>query len=152
MSATSDIQARREQIAVDYFRKVDAGDPSVTDLFTPDAVMFYPKFGYARGPAQIAAFARGLARGIAELEHEIDGFTVLSSGDHVVVEGVERGTTTSGVTFPDGESTYGLFCNVFEFEGELVRRVHIYVDPDFAATHEDGVAWGRSVREDIATL
>src|SRR5690606_41834188 len=81
MSATSDIQARREQIAVDYFRRVDAGDPAVTELFTPDAVMFYPKFGYARGPAQIAAFARGLARGIAELEHEIDGFTVLSRSE-----------------------------------------------------------------------
>lgn len=150
MDTTSDIQARREQIAVDYFRRVDAGDPSVTDLFTQDAVMFYPKFGFARGKAQIAAFAQGLARGIAELEHEIEGFTVISSGNHVVVEGVEHGTTTSGVTFPDGAFTYGLFCNVFEFEGDLIRRVHVYVDPDFAATHEDGVAWGRSVQESIA--
>ncbi|GFN01174.1 hypothetical protein Sfulv_59840 [Streptomyces fulvorobeus] len=77
---------------------------------------------------------------------------MLTSGSHVVVEGAEKGTTTSGVDFPDGVYSFGLFCNVFEFEGELIKRLHIYVDPDFANTHAEGVAWGKSVRDGIASL
>ncbi|MFI5841182.1 nuclear transport factor 2 family protein [Catenuloplanes sp. NPDC051500] len=152
MDAITEIQKRREEIAVDYFRMVDAGNPAVVDLFTEDARMFYPKFGIASGKAQIGAFAQGLGRGIASLEHEIDGFTVLSSGNYVIVEGAEKGTTTSGVNFPDGVSSFGLFCNVFEFQGELVKRLHIYVDPDFANTHTEGVAWGKSVQDSITSL
>lgn len=152
MNGTGGIQKRREEIAIDYFRMVDAGDPAVIDIFTDDAQMFYPKFGIAIGKAQIGAFAQGLGRGIASLTHEIDGFTVLSSGNHVIIEGMERGTTASGVDFPDGVSSFGLFCNVFEFEGELIKRLHIYVDPDFANTHAEGVAWGKSVQDSIASL
>ncbi|MFG2481033.1 nuclear transport factor 2 family protein [Streptomyces fagopyri] len=145
MNDTGDIQKRREEIVINYFHMVDAGDPAVIDIFTENAQMFYPKFGIAIGKAQIGAFAHGLGRGIASLTHEIDGFTVLSSGNYVIVEGTERGTTASGVDFPDGVASFGLFCNVFEFEGELVKRIHIYVDPDFANTHAEGVAWGKSV-------
>lgn len=65
----------------------------------------------------------------------------------MVIEGAVKGTTTSGATFPDRVSSFGLFCNVFEFEGERIKRVHIYEDPDFASTHSEGVAWGESVRD-----
>ncbi|SDS94603.1 nuclear transport factor 2 family protein [Actinoplanes derwentensis] len=152
MNATTDLQKRREEVAISYFRMVDAGDPAVLDVFTDDAQMFYPKFGIARGKAQIGAFAQTLGRGLSSLTHEIDDFVVLTSGDHVIVEGAENGTTSSGVEFPDGVSSFGLFCNVFEFEGELIKRVHIYVDPDFANTHADGVAWGRSAQDTIAAI
>jgi hypothetical protein len=152
VATTSDIQKHREEITVDYFRRVDVGDPTVIDLFTEDAQMFYPKFGFAQGKAQIGAFAQGLNRGLASLRHEIEGFTVLSSGNYVVVEGAENGTTRSGVDFPDGVSSFGLFCNVFEFEGDLIKRLHIYVDPDFAGTHDEGTAWGRSVQDSLGNL
>ena len=141
-----------KDIAKQYFRAVDAGDPGVLDLFTDDAQMFYPKFGYARGKAQIGAFAQGLGRGVPLLEHEIDDFVYIAAGSRVVVEGAEHGTTATGVTFPDGVSSFGLFCNVFEFHGDLISRVHIYVDPDFASTHVDGVTWGQSVQSAIAAL
>ncbi|WP_277959774.1 nuclear transport factor 2 family protein [Frigoribacterium faeni] len=149
---TANADARREEIARQYFRLADAGDPAIVDLFTDDAQMFYPKFGYARGKAQIGAFAGGLGRGVVSLCHDIDGFTVISAGDHVVVEGTERGTTTTGVEFPDDKSSFGLFCNVFKFEGLLIKRVHVYVDPDFANTHTQGVEWGQSVQADVAAL
>ncbi|WP_405833295.1 hypothetical protein [Streptomyces sp. NBC_01176] len=42
-----------------------------------------------------------------------------------------------------------MFCNVFEFEGERIKRLHIYEDPDFAGTHADGIIWGQSVRGNI---
>lgn len=108
--------------------------------------MFFPKFGIATGKAQIASFAQGFAGKIASIQHDIPGLTVVSSGNYVVTEGSVRGTTTSGTAFPDGSSSYGLFCNVFEFEGERIKRLHIYEDPDFASTHMDGVEWGKSVR------
>ncbi|MDX2642230.1 nuclear transport factor 2 family protein [Streptomyces sp. NBC_00510] len=149
MNGTSDLQRAREEAAVNYFRLVDAADPAVLDLFVDNARMFFPKFGFATGKDQIGAFAQGLGRGISAIEHDIPGFTVLSSGNYVVVEGSVKGTTTSGVAFPDGVSSYGLFCNVFEFEGDLIKRVHIYEDPDFASTHTDGVAWGESVRDSM---
>jgi non-homologous end joining protein Ku len=62
---------------IDYFHMADAGKSAVIDLFTDDAQMFYPKFGIANGKAQIGAFAQGLGRGIASLQHEFDRFTVL---------------------------------------------------------------------------
>lgn len=60
-----------------------------------------------------------------------------------------KGKTATGVAFPDGVSSFGLFRNVFEFEGELIKRVHIYEGPDFASTHAAGVAWGKSVSGSI---
>ncbi|GAB3974710.1 hypothetical protein GCM10029978_057000 [Actinoallomurus acanthiterrae] len=149
MHDSSDLQKAREESAINYFRLVDAADPAVLDLFTDDAQMFFPKFGFATGKDQIGAFAQGLGRGISAIEHDIPGFIVLSSGNYVVIEGAVKGTTTSGVAFPDGVSSFGLFCNVFEFEGERIKRVHIYEDPDFASTHTDGVAWGKSVSDSM---
>jgi hypothetical protein len=149
---TGSEKSELEEVAVQYFRLVDAGDPAVIDLFVDDAQMFYPKFGYARGKAEIGAFARGLSRGVSRLHHEIDDFNVIAIGEYVVVEGAEHGLTSSGIDFPDGRSSFGVFCNVFEFEGALIKRVHIYVDPDFASTHADGVAWGESVQADITDL
>ncbi|MGY5034075.1 nuclear transport factor 2 family protein [Streptomyces sp. 900116325] len=138
MNGGSELQEARQEAAINYFRLVDAGDPAVSDLFTDNAQMFFPKFGFATGKDQIGAFAQGLGRGISAIEHDIPGLTVLSSGNYVVIEGEVKGTTTSGVAFPDGVSSYGLFCNVFEFEGERIKRIHIYEDPDFGSMHTDG--------------
>ncbi|MFD1270983.1 nuclear transport factor 2 family protein [Streptomyces kaempferi] len=146
MTKSNDLQEAREEVAARYFRLVDSSDPAILDLFTDDAQMFFPKFGIATGKAQIASFAQGFAGKIASIQHDIPGLTVVSSGNYVVTEGSVRGTTTSGTAFPDGSSSYGLFCNVFEFEGERIKRLHIYEDPDFASTHMDGVEWGKSVR------
>ncbi|WP_017748448.1 hypothetical protein [Scytonema hofmannii] len=47
--------------------------------------------------------------------------------------------TRSGVALPDGIVSQGLFCNVFEFDGVLIRRMHIYVDPDFTSADRDRI-------------
>ncbi|MFH9969210.1 nuclear transport factor 2 family protein, partial [Streptomyces mirabilis] len=86
---------------------------------------------------------------ISSIQHDIPGLTVISSGNYVVTEGSVRGTTKSGAAFPDGKSSYGLFCNVFEFEDERIKRLHIYEDPDFASTHTDAINWGESVRDSM---
>jgi len=45
-----------------YFRKVDAGDPTVLDLFTDDVQMFFPKFGIAHGKAAVVILANAYER------------------------------------------------------------------------------------------
>ena len=62
-------------------------------------------------------------------------FNIIVSDKYIIVEGQEGGETKEGIKWPDNKKSFGKFCNVFEFEGSLIKRVHIYVDPDF--TSED---------------
>lgn len=120
----------RIEIVRDYFRKVDAKDPSLIDLFTDEVEFFFPKFGVAHGKAAVARFGERIAHEAAKLIHDIDGFIFTVEGDRIVVEGREWGVTAEGRQWPDGEISQGRFCNVFEFDGPLISRTYIYVDPD----------------------
>ncbi|RAW06080.1 hypothetical protein DKQ62_15770 [Halomonas elongata] len=121
----------RLDIVQDYFRRVDAGDPSVTALFTENVSFYFPKFGPASGKAALVEFGERIRREVPELVHDIDAFRYIVDDDHVVVEGTESGRLRDGTTWPDGEISQGRFCSVFAFEDDLIRRMHIYVDPDF---------------------
>jgi ketosteroid isomerase-like protein len=132
LHAPSDAGAQRD-VAVAYFRKADARDPTVVDLFTEDVELFFPKLGRVRGKDGFARFAGTLAAEMARLEHDVEGFRVVQSGSIVVVEGTERGETRDGTAWPDGVVSEGRFCNVFEFDGTLIRRLYVYVDPDFTS-------------------
>ncbi|MCM2505517.1 nuclear transport factor 2 family protein [Aureimonas altamirensis] len=127
MSAPAD---PRIETVRDYFRKVDAKDPSLIDLFTDDVEFFFPKFGTARGKAAVARFGERIAQEAARLTHDIDGFVFTVEENRVVVEGREWGVTADGREWPDGEVSQGRFANVFEFDGPLISRTYIYVDPD----------------------
>lgn len=122
-----------------YLRKVDARDPTVLDVFTDDVQMFFPKFGLAHGKAALAKLSETLTGELASIEHDIDGFHYIVSGNFVVVEGTERGVTRNGVYWPDGVVSEGRFCNVFEFDGVLIQRRHIYVDPDYTSADQDRI-------------
>lgn len=129
-----------------YFRKVDAKDPSLLDLFTDDVELFFPKFGAARGKAAVAQFGERIAVEAARLTHDIDGFVFTADGDRVVVEGREWGVTADGRQWPDGEISQGRFANVFAFEGPLISRASIYVDPDFTGDDKRRIALYREGR------
>lgn len=73
----------------------------------------------------------------AMASHDVENLHILVAGDHVIVEGTERGMTRSGRTWPDGVVSTGRFCNVFEFDSLLIRRLHIYVDPSFTSSHQE---------------
>ncbi|WP_394832053.1 nuclear transport factor 2 family protein [Pendulispora rubella] len=135
-----DIEARRK-IVENYFRWVDAGDPRLFDLFTDDVEFFFPKFGRGRGKDAIRRFRAAFEAQIAELEHDIAGLHYIASdaGDFIVVEGQERGVTRDGAKWPDGTINEGRFCDVFQFEGALIRRTYIYVDPDFTNADDSRV-------------
>lgn len=122
-----------------YFRGADTRDPAFLDLFTEDVELFFPKFGLARGKAAVAEFGARLAAELESLEHGIPGLRKIVAGDTIVVEGTERGVTRGGLRWPDGVVSQGRFCDVFDFEGTLIRSVHIYVDPDFTSADRDRI-------------
>lgn len=68
---------------------------------------------------------------LARLEHDIEGLRFIEAWDTIVVEGREWGEMADGKPFPDDKISHGRFCNVFEFRGDLISAVRIYVDPDF---------------------
>jgi ketosteroid isomerase-like protein len=129
----------RLEIIRSYFKRVDERDPTFLDLFTDDVEFFFPKFGSARGKAAIAKCGERLAKHLETLEHDIDGFTYIPSGNLIAVEGRESGVTRNGSRWPDGIISQGRFCNVFEFDGLLISRIAIYVDPDFTNDDKDRV-------------
>lgn len=128
--------SERIEIVREYFRKVDAADPSIMELYTEDVELYFPKFGFGHGKADLAEFTRRLGQDLGSLAHDIDGLDIMVAGDRVIVEGREWGTTADGAPWPDGQVSTGLFCNVFTFRGLLISSVHIYTDPDFTSSHE----------------
>ncbi len=131
---SSELEAKRIDKIVAYFRKVnevDAGDPDLLEFFTDDVQFYFPKYGTTRGKDAVVTFDERIGRELKSVRQDIDGFNYIAAGDHVVVEGTESGVTWSGISWPDGTISQGRFCSVFEFDGLLIRRLHIYVDPDF---------------------
>ena len=133
------LTAARLEVITAYFRGADNRDPAFLDVFTEDVELFFPKFGLTRGKVAVAEFGARLAAELESLEHDIPGLRTIVAGDTIVVEGTEAGITRSGLRWPDGVVSQGRFCDVFEFEGTLIRSVHIYVDPDFTSADRDRI-------------
>lgn len=116
-----------------YFQKVDAKDQSFIDLFTEDVEVFFPKFGKARGKTALKELFRKLSTAIEQIDHHMESFNYTISNDTVIVEGTEEGVMSDGTYWPNGSISEGRFCSVFEFDGTLIKRMYIYVDPDYAS-------------------
>lgn len=145
--ADHELQKRRVDTAIEYFRLVDNPDPSILDLFTDDVEVFFPKLGTAVGKEKAGRLALALATEFPTIKHDVANFNIIASGEHVVVEGRAEGMTRNGTAFPDGIYSQGLFCDVFEFEGDLIKRVSIYEDPDFTSADTERVDWAKSFHE-----
>ena len=76
------------------------------------------------------------------VEHDFSTYTFISSGPYLVVEGTTRGSMKNGKAWAGGETPGGRFCNVFEFRGNLICRVHIYLDPDYGGADQQRFLWG----------
>ena len=142
----NELDTRRIAVAVEYFRKVDEADPTLLDLLTDDIQFYFPKFGVGYGKDAVAEAAQGLNASFRAIEHDFDRMNIMASGDHVIVEGFERGISADGIPWPDPERSEGRYCNVFEFRALLIKRVHIYVDPDFTSMDRARFLWGDKVR------
>lgn len=140
-------QTVREQyiaIALEYFRLVDAGEPPV-DLFAEDAQVFFPKFGTGYGLEEFARLGSGLLTEQVAFRHSTDSMIFTHEDNRLMVEGLERGRNAAGVEWPDERPELeGRYCNAFEFRGEKISRLHIYVDPDFLGQDTDRFLWANA--------
>lgn len=134
------MSSNRPNIVRRYFEYVDSGDARLLDLYTEDVELLFPKFGRVQGLEGMQRFGAKMSAMLNWLKHDIDGLRIYEAGDTVVVEGREWGEMADGTRFPDGEISQGLFCNIFEFEGDLIRAVRIYVDPDFPSLDQTRIA------------
>ncbi len=132
MNSQTQIDNNRIQAIKDYFRKVDENDPTLLDMFADEVQFFFPKFGVKKGKSAVMTFGQRIGSMLKYLKHDINGLNFLVAGDTIVVEGREWGEMRDGTAWPDGTISQGLFCNVFVFNGMLMQRVYIYVDPDYA--------------------
>lgn len=130
MSAPNTNDAKVHAI-ITYFRKVDGGDKSYLDLFDDEVKFFFPKFGTTQGKKSLIMFGERIGPSLGSIWHDIPNFNFIVSGQTVVVEGQEGGTMIDGTVWPDNQVSQGRFCSVFEFSGNLITRMYIYVDPDF---------------------
>lgn len=134
---------QRLAIVREYFAKVGQGDPSLADLFADNFQFHFPKFGLGEGKDALAEFANRMGRKLASIGHDIERFRYIVSGDAIVVEGTEYGKMHDGSVWPDHQISEGRFCSVFEFDGPLISRMFIYVDPDFCSEDRGRVSWLR---------
>lgn len=130
-------------IIKEYFRLMDAGAPEILELVTEDAEIGFPKYGVGKGKDAFQEMWSGFTD-IVEFNHQITN--IIDAGDFVVVEGLTQGRGADGRTWTGGSTPGGRFCNVFEFRGDLIARVHVYLDPDYLGDDEARFRWGRSGR------
>lgn len=135
----------------DYFRKGDAGDAALLEMFTEDIELYFPKFGTRTGKPAAADFVQGLLGQLQSLQHDPDQYTYVASGDIVVVEGRESGVMKDGTVWPVPGRSDGRFCNVFRFRGDKISHLHIYADPDFAGRDASRFYWDVATGDSPAT-
>ncbi|SCK14591.1 Ketosteroid isomerase-related protein [Variovorax sp. HW608] len=130
------------ETAKEYLRRVDAGRGDVAELCTDDVEVYFPKFGIAKGKQALFELGSGLFTRVSEISHDQQSLLCVANGDDVVVEGLSRGKTKSGVEWVGGNTPTGRFCNVFHFREGRIDRVHIHLDPDYGGEDRDRFLWG----------
>jgi ketosteroid isomerase-like protein len=119
--------------AFQYFKLVDANDPALAAMFHPDAEVWFPKWGVARGIAECMRLTMDLALVVRSVLHHEASYRVATHGNRVVVEGTSEGVTADGLNWKVGETYAGRFCDTFEFdETGRITRLSVFVDPDYA--------------------
>ena len=139
---------QRKSVAVEYLKAFDNGGVtstggSILDLFAPDAEVYFPKWGLARGTDQIGRLFGDIGGTLKSIVHHYAEFNwVFSGGDTIVAEGTSHGEHRDGpwrAGVPD--SAAGRWCDVFEIRDFLIQRCFIYLDPDYAGLDVDRYPW-----------
>lgn len=126
-----ELKEKRIEIVKNFYAKLDQADASLLDLFSEEVVLFFPKFGTAQGKSSLGELGKRFALEIDKIQHIQDAFRFLSEGDTIVLEGQMRGVMQNGDRWPTSDVRSHHFCTVFAFDGLLIKRLSIYLDPDF---------------------
>jgi len=139
---------QRKSVALEYLRALDNGGVtssggSVLDLFSPDAQVYFPKWGVAKGRKQIEKLFGDLGGTLKSITHHYPGLNWIFSGsDTVVCEGTSHGEHKDG-PWRAGDPDWGAgrWCDVFEIRDGLIQRCFIYLDPDYAGKDTSRYPW-----------
>jgi hypothetical protein len=140
----------RKAIVLGYLRAVDnqgvtETGQSILDLFADDAIVHYPKWGIARGKAEIGRMLMDVSTLLQSVNHHHDKVNWIFSGDDTVVcEGTSHGVHRDGPWQADTLSWgAGRWCDVFEIRDYLIHRCFVYLDPDYAGRDAARYPWIR---------
>jgi len=133
-----------DKIAVgrEYFIRADQGRPEVLDLFTQDAEIYFPKFGFGFGRESLFDMVKGFQGVLEFIQHDYDRLRFIPSGEFLIVEGTSKGKL-DGKSWEGGKTPGGRFCNIFKFRDGLIASLHIYLDPDYTGEDEARFRWGK---------
>ena len=148
MAASPMTDDERKAVALDYLKAFDRGGVresggSILELFAPDARVYFPKWGVARGRDEIGRMFGDVGATLKSILHDYDEFTyVMTGGDTFAVEGTSSGEHRDGPwRAGDPEHGAGRWCDVFEVRDGLIQRCFIYLDPDYAGQDTTRYPW-----------
>lgn len=139
---------RRKAVVIGYLKAFDNGGTGadgrgVLDFFAEDAHFFFPKWGLAKGKAEISRLFGDLGPTVKAISHHFESFNWFQDGSDVIVaEGTTHGEHRDGpwrVGVPEWAA--GRFCGVFEIRDGLIQRCFIYLDPDYAGQDTARYPW-----------
>jgi hypothetical protein len=139
---------QRKSVIIEYLKAFDnAGvtpsGGSILDLFDENAEVYFPKWGIARGKAEIGRCFGDVGATLKSIRHDYAHFNFIFSGSDVVVcEGTSVGEHKDGpwrAGAPDWAA--GNWCDVFEIRDWKIQRCFIYLDPDYAGKDTARYPW-----------
>lgn len=148
---TDSSEDARKAIATSYLKALDAGGVSPTtglglfDHFADDAEVYFPKWGIARGKDEIIRMFSDIGGTLKGITHHYEDFTWYMTGtDRFAVEGMSHGEHRDGPWKADKPGWgAGRWCDCFEVADGKVRRLFIYLDPDYAGKDTQRYPWIR---------
>lgn len=109
-------------------------------LITDDVELTFPKWGTARGKANLGPFFQALGSYVAAIRHRPETFQFLvgerDGQARVCIEGLSEGRLHNGKAWAAGR-----FSVIYDFRGRLVSRIGIYIDPDYVDDTADHYPW-----------
>ncbi|MDN5920775.1 MAG: nuclear transport factor 2 family protein, partial [Pseudonocardia sp.] len=113
----------------------------IFELFADDAQVFFPKCPLANGTDEIKQLFGNVAAIVSAVTHDYAYLNYLHSGDTVVVEGTSSGRAADGTEWRAGVTHAGRWCDVFEIRDHKIRRLFVYLDPDYADADTARYPW-----------
>ena len=149
VSAQSVTDDDRKAVAESYLKALDAGGVSPTtglglfDHFAEDAEVYFPKWGVAKGKAEITQMFTDIGGTLKGIKHHYDGFNwYMTGGDRFTVEGTSEGEHRDGPWMADQPKWgAGRWCDCFEVTNGKITRLFIYLDPDYAGKDTARYGW-----------
>lgn len=129
--------ARYIELGTEFLATLDAMG-NVFALMTENVQFEFPKWGTARGSAEVGAFFQALGNYVAAVRHPPETFRYYVGDKSVAIEGRSVGRLHNGNSWEAGR-----FTVIYDFEGELISRIAIYLDPDYADETQARYPWTR---------